>query len=468
MTDILVQNAIADVSNQIRASSQKVNYTDAFGVSIKDKVKALIISSASTGPYTQFAATPAAYICDLSDVQKLSTCACNYSGSASVTSCNNTQNPWTNGTVLKGAAAAPDQTAVSTRIRGLDAVLNNIWNEAQSQTALDIYLAYVALRADFVAENNNPTLLLNWYGVGLSPNVQGARLSNTNYAKICGANGSWVCGVGASCTWTVPAGATQVKFQVWGAGMGSTAGCCCGGAPFSSTGGYAEMVIRTTPGTQYSICAGCSCQRSCCSNETPGCGCASGVTGTGICCLQASGVGCYTANCNNMNFMRCQIGAGSACHKFQNPYCTSSGPCWCSYNDYCFSNSCETCGVVPAYPACCEPSSCSCATLACMLKDGPQNVMFGIIGGGCLETNNYGYHIRPPIINSDTGLEFTTGCTIQTFSSGTGCGGCNGFQWGTDNVWHPGHGGAATHVMGGDNSHKGDYGRGGMVQVSWI
>jgi hypothetical protein len=465
MTDILVQNAIADVSNQIRASSQKVNYADAFGTNLKDKVKALIISSASNGPYTQFLGVPAAYLCDLSDVQKISSCNCNYSGSGnSSTSQTNSTNPWTNGTVLKGQATAPDQAAISTRIRTLDPILNNIWNEAQTQTALDIYLAYIALKDTFTAENTT-AVLQNWYGVGISASVQGARLSSTNFLKVCGSG--WACGEGGACTWTVPAGATQLKFQVWGAGMGSTAGCCCGGAPFSSTGAYSEMVIKATPGSSYSICAGCSCQRSCCSNETPGCGCASGVTGPGICCLFASGVGCYTANCQNMNFMRCAVGVGSACYRFQNPYCTSSGACWCSYNDYCYSNSCETCGVIPAYPACCEPGACSCATLTCALIDGPRYTMFGIIGGGCLDTNNYGYHVRPPIINSDTGLQFAAGCTIQTFSSGTGCGGCNGWQWGAG-AWHPGHGGAATHVMGGDNSHKGDYGRAGMVQVSWI
>jgi len=467
MTDILVQNAIADVSNQIRASSQKVNYTDAFGTTLREKVKALIISSASAGPYTQFMGSPTAFLCDLSDYTKISVCACNYAGSGtSSTSQSNTQNPWTNGTALKGAATAPDQTSISTRIRLLDPVLNNIWNEAQSQTALDIYLAYLSLRDVFVAENNNPTVLQNWYGVGLSPNVPGARLSNTNFLKVCGASGSWSCGVGSTCTWTVPAGATQVKFQVWGAGQGSNPGCCCGGAPFGANGAYAEMVINATPGAQYSLCAGCSCQRSCCSNESVGCGCASGVTGPGICCLFASGMACYISNCNNLNWLRIQT-VGGACRRFQNPYCTDSGPCWCSNNEYCYSNSCATCGVVPIYPATCEQGACSCATLTAAIKDGPQVVVCGLHGGGCLETNNYGYHTRPPIINSDTGLQFTAGCQIQTFSSGSTCGGCNGWQWGPD-AWHPGHGGAGTHVMGGENTHKGDYGRAGMVQVSWI
>lgn len=467
MTDILVQNAIADVSNQIRASSQKVNYSDAFGTTLKEKIKSLIISSASSGPYTEFSASPSAYLCDLSHVQKISTCACNYSGSGtSVTACSNTNNPWTNGTVLKGYSQ-PTQAAMTARLTSMDTVLYNIWNESQTQVSLDIYLAYISLTNTFVSENNT-AVLQNWYGLaGFAPLIQGSKLSNTNFFKVCALNGAWVCGVGASCTWTVPAGATKAKFQVWGAGMGSNPGCCCGGAPFSSTGSYAEMVVCVTPGQQYTICAGCSCQKSCCGNETPGCGCASGVTGPTICCLQASGVGCYTMNCQNMNFMRCQIGAGSACYRFQNPYCTDSGPCWCDYNAYCYSNSCATCGVVPIYPACCEPTSCSCACIGVAVKDGAQNVMFGIIGGGCLDTNNYGYHTRPPIIDADTGLQFTAGCTVQSFSSGTSCGGCNGFQWGTT-AWHPGHGGAATHIMGGDNSHKGDYGRAGMVQVSWI
>lgn len=463
MTDILVQNAIADVSNQIRASSQKVNYTDAFGTSLKDKVKALIISSASSGPYTQFLGSPVAYICDLSDVNKISACACNYSGhGTSATSCTNTNNPWTNSTVLKGAATAPDQTAVATRIRVLDTVLNNIWNEAQTQTTLDIYLAYLALKDTFTAENTT-AVLQNWYGVGISPNVQGARLSATNVLKVCGT--CWVAGQGTSCTWTVPVGATQAKFQVWGAGQGSNSACCCGGSPFASTGAYSEMVIQVTPGSQYTICAGCSCCRRCCSNETPGCGCGSGVTGPGICCLFASGVGCYTSNCNDLNFTRCQVGAGGACYRFQNPSCTDSGPCWCNYNEYCYSNSCATCGVVPVYPACCQQGGCSCACANVAVSHGAQFTMFGIHGGGCLETSNYGYHTRPPIINSDTGLLFCDGCVIQTFTSGTCCGGCNG---GPNWTWHPGHGGAGTHMMGGSTDHQGDTGRAGMVQVSWI
>ena len=224
------------------------------------------------------------------------------------------------------------------------------------------------------------------------------------------------------------------------------------------------MTLCATPGDQYTICAGCSCMRWCCSNETPGCGCMSGVTGPGICCLKADGAGCYTANCNEMNYARCAVGAGSACHKFQNLYCTDSGPCWCSYGEYCFSGSCATCGVVAAYPACCYTAGCSCATNTKAVKHGVQYTMFGIHGGGCLDTNNYGYHIRPPIIDADTGLEFVGGCRCQTFTSGSCCGGCNASGW----TWHPGHGGAGTHMMGGSTDHQGDTGRGGMVQVSWI
>ena len=88
-----------------------------------------------------------------------------------------------------------------------------------------------------------------------------------------------------------------------------------------------------------------------------------------------------------------------------------------------------------------------------------------MIGGGCFDTNNYGCHVRPPILDSDTGLVFgcTQGCHCAYFTSGTCCGGCNGRNW----TYHPGHGGTYTHVMGGTNQHKGDTGRGGMVQISW-
>ena len=462
MADIIVQNSVKALTQAIQESAAKVNYTNTLGRSLEQHLDLLIRANAAAGPFALPTGTSTGYLCDLTETSKISSCLCNYSGSgiSSTASCN-TANPWTNGSVLKGATPSVSTAQLVNKILTLDPVLSGI-NSATTGVSLDIYLTYLGLKATYVSQNLT-SILQNWYGIGQSAN-DAAPLSSVNKLKVCGNN--WVCGEGASCTWTVPAGASKAKFQVWGAGQGSNPGCCCGGASFGETGAYAEMVINVTPGTQYSVCAGCSCSRFCCSSETPGYGCMSGVTGPGICCLKADGGHCYQANCDDMNAMRTSIGAGGVCHKFQNPYCTDSGPCWCSYGEYCYSNSCATCGVVPVYPSCCGYNNgCSCATEAAAVKHGPTMVMKGLHGGGCLDGSNYGYHIRPPVIDADTGLEYAGGCRCQTFTSGSECGGCLAAgNW----SWHPGYGGAGTHVMGGANSHKGDTGRGGMVQVSWI
>jgi hypothetical protein len=460
MADIIVQNAIDSVKTAIQESAQKFNYAGTLGQPLEAYLETLIRANITGGPYNNLIAPATGFLCDLTDMSKISSCLCNYSGSGTnSTAVSNTNNSWTNGTVLKGVSDL-SVAQVSDRFFALAPVLANI-SSLVTGMRLDVYMAYLKLKSTFTLENA-ASILLNWYGVGLGA-ADGKALSFTNRIKVCGTD--WKIGQGGSCTWTVPAGATCAKFQVWGAGQGSNPGCCCGGASFGENGAYAEMVIKVTPGNQYSICAGCSCSRYCCSSEPPGYGCMSGVSGTGICCLKADGAHCYQSNCDDYNGVRLTIGAGAICRRFQSIYCTSSGACWCGNGEYCYNNSCETCGVVPVYPGTCGYTvACSCATDLAVVKHGPQMSMCSMHGGGCLDQGNYGYHIRPPIINSDTGAEFTDGCRCQFFTSGTSCGGCNGKDWTT----HPGHGGAGTHIMGGDNTHKGDTGRGGMVQVSWI
>ena len=66
MADILVQNAIADVTQQIRSSSSKINYAAAFGTTLKAVVDSIIRAAPTTGPFASLLAAPTAYICDLS------------------------------------------------------------------------------------------------------------------------------------------------------------------------------------------------------------------------------------------------------------------------------------------------------------------------------------------------------------------------------------------------------------------
>ena len=459
MADILVQNAVESVKTAIYDNASGYNYNDLFGKSLADRVNELITDNPSAGPYTS-AGGATLYLCDLSDPSKISKCDCFYWGYGvnDPSTTKNANHFWVNGSVL--AAVGVGIPEISAELIALDTDLEKLYN-FDNTIQNDIYYAYLSQQSVFQASSNT-TVLSNWYGEGggnAAP--QGGKLGS-NVLKVCGAG--WKCGEGGTCNWTVPSGVTRVKFQAWGGGQGSNPACCCGGAPWSSTGSYSEVELDVTPGEAYTLCAGCSCQISCCSNTPPGCGCISGVTGPGICCFRAEGAGCFHENCQSMNYMRTNVSgnAGGACHKNQNPYCTSSGPCWCSYNEYC-QTGCATCGQVPVYANCCYMSICSCARTDRNAADGVQRGHIGIIGGSCLETNNYGYHTRPPIIDADTGDLFTAGCEMQTFTSGTSCGGCNAFNW----TKHPGMGGTATHVMGGTNSFKGDYGSGGMIQVSW-
>tara|TARA_B100000900_G_scaffold118626_1_gene100010 strand:- start:4435 stop:5838 length:1404 start_codon:yes stop_codon:yes gene_type:complete len=466
MADLIVQNASEKVKNAIAAASANINYADMLGMSLSAYLKQHIEANASDGVYTSASAASFA-ICDLSDKCLISWCQCSYAGSGQNCTCTyQTNSIWNAGNVLAAGAVTITQSDILNKFNAQSPkVLAKIYLIDNAAVQLAYYYAWLGLKDDFVADAN-ATVLENWYGVsaGGGSNVQGKRLSDSNYLKVCATN--WKYGYGpTTCTWTVPAGASTAKFQAWGAGKGTNPACCCGGAPFGMTGAYSEIVIKVTPGDTYTVCAGCSCSKYCCSNNEPGRGCASGVTGPGICCFNADGAHQNGGNCGALNMLRVNFGAGGACRRFQNPWCTDSGPCWCSYSEYCFDNSCATCGQVPVAPDCCNQNYCSCATSACKEVDGICYGHRGIVGGGCLDTNNYGWHARPPIIDADDGSHWdcTQGCYCASFSSNCCCGGCNGKDW----DWHPGHGGSYTHVMGGNNTHKADTGRAGMVQISW-
>lgn len=74
---------------------------------------------------------------------------------------------------------------------------------------------------------------------------------------------------GFCCLWTVPAGTTWAKFEVWGGG-GAGAGSCCCQQPqqAGASGTYARKTIRVNPGESYTVCAGGTtcCTTVCCGN----------------------------------------------------------------------------------------------------------------------------------------------------------------------------------------------------------
>lgn len=472
MADILINNAMQEVSNNFISSRSLVDYKSLFGVTLSSYLDTLIRAQQTAGPWAPYVGAVAQCpLYMLSCANQLISCNTNFggSGSSSTDYCGTIDNPWRNGVILQGGVSVSSADVVA-KVLELSTDLNQIYNSGtsgiQPVITTDITLAWTSLKNSYVTEALTD-ITASWYGVGVAPNTAGAKLGSNTF-KVCNTN--WKLGAGQTCTWTVPAGATVAKFQVWGAGGGSNPGCCCGGSPGGPTGAYAEATLNVTPGEAYVMCAGCSCNRYCCSSTAPGYGCMSGVTGPGICCLKADGGHCTEgSNRSNMYYLR-QLGIdgqpGGACCRYQSFYCTTSGPCWCSQGEYCFDNSCATCGHVAMYPDCCNFTlGCSCARTDRSPIDGLSNTVRGLAtGAGCLDTNNYGTHVRAPVISSDTGQMFLEGCFCMNFSSGTCCGGCRAKDW----TYHPGHGGAFTHIQGGTNQWYGDAGKAGMIQVSWV
>lgn len=260
---------------------------------------------------------------------------------------------------------------------------------------------------------------------------------------------------GATCSWTVPAGVTQAQFQLWGAGAGSGMGCCCGGSNFGSTGAFATVIIPVTAGSVYTLCAGCS---YCCyvdrTQNSDYENCPSYVTGTGLTNFCAKGG--FRSLYRQMTILQ----GGSPQCRYQAPGNTSSGPCICnSSTDYCFSNSCASCGLIPYTPDVAQTYYGTTTSGAKVLG------LPSIHSEACFDTNHYGYFRSPPMIGPCHTVQTGSQCCFA-WSSGS-CGGClcNG-SCGT--FPYPGMGGFGTHFMGGTTSgFTGDAGRGGMVRVTW-
>lgn len=56
--------------------------------------------------------------------------------------------------------------------------------------------------------------------------------------------------------WTVPAGISIAKFELWGAGGGGAGSNCCMQGVSGGSGAYAHKEISVTPGDRYTLCLG--------------------------------------------------------------------------------------------------------------------------------------------------------------------------------------------------------------------
>lgn len=267
--------------------------------------------------------------------------------------------------------------------------------------------------------------------------------------KVCRSAGNTFFNYGACCQWTVPAGATRARFQIWGAGGGSGAGCCCGGSVFGSSGAYASVIIPVTAGSTYTLCAGCaSCCFGCGANPVARIpGCPSFVTGTGLCNFCANGgqgsMGTWMAAYGKIN--PCRINCIG--YNYCGPYLCNGGA------DYCYSSSCACTGGVIPYVAGASYFGTTTSTTA-------PSIVYGIRGSWpTAGIRNYTICQDHPPIYCLSGS-----CTFN--SGGSTCAGCF-FRACCGILQVPGAGGFPTVVYGGCTSARSDFGRGGMVCVTF-
>ena len=288
------------------------------------------------------------------------------------------------------------------------------------------------------------------------PAVQGFAVCDTSNVKRCN----------ACCAWTVPAGATCARFQLWGAGGGSGGpGLCCGGSPFGATGAYASVTIPVTPGCVYTLCSGCAL--NCYSNCTAfgrGPGCPSFVTGFGLCNFCADGgQGSLSDWMAALGQTRTFMLTSSAVQ------CTTNyGPCICTSGTYFCFNSSTTQGEIPHTPG--------ASYYGTTTSETSPSIVYGIRGmwptlevgysnnpfTGCVYTVR---SCHPPIY----GFENRSRCVYEFMNNCcTFFGGCSVGNAQLGYLPIPGAGGYPTAVSGGFNSTAvGDAGRFGMVCVSF-
>ena len=289
----------------------------------------------------------------------------------------------------------------------------------------------------------------NWGAISNPP--AGVNITPGAANSLCVRDGTtWRIGV--CCQFSVPAGASNARFQIWGAGAGSGSGCCCGGSHFGGSGAYASIIIPVTPGDSYTLCAACAvcCY---CGWTGPYIAPASYVTGPRLCNFCAEG-----GVLNHLCWMSC-IRPSFPNRISTNCINTSCGPVYCnSGGDFCSTGY----GTPHTYGSLTPVAACN-TFYGCATNGTPAQGLNGMWGCFCSNTSAVVIATHPPIY----GFENVSQCQLQPANSGW-VGGAMCYR--ADNVdfmRYPGAGGSVTNPRGGCNSPNADSGRFGMVCVTW-
>ena len=271
--------------------------------------------------------------------------------------------------------------------------------------------------------------------------------------KVCDTSNYRRCG--CCCGWTVPAGTSCARFQVWGAGGGSASSCCCGGSPNGGSGAYASVIMPVTPGQSYTLCAGCA---YCCYTERAQMtadGCPSYVQGQGLTNFCAEG-GESNIFCERK----------TRCHYIPNQSnsCQYMGGCICNNgSDYCEEN---TQTPSPGYPQNRMdgnmPVAASCKTHYGTATGG---TVYGIPGTFSFWKHNHGSYNQCMKHGGTYGFPTCSCCNATMSNENTGC--CYQACYCQAMCCIPGAGAWGYSTCGGDTNGCADIGKTGMVCVSY-
>jgi hypothetical protein len=293
--------------------------------------------------------------------------------------------------------------------------------------------------------------------------------------KVCDTSGFFRCG--ACCAWTVPAGVTCARFQLWGAGSSSGAAGCCGGAPFGGSGAYASVIMPVTAGWAYTLCAGCAfCCYGSWNTQSNSNGCASFITGcnlTNFCAM--GGIGNICTQLLDRNVYYFVTGTVDSI-----PACTTLaylGYCLCATG----SSFCSTAISTPyshGGTLCCTSGFASEPHSMLQMYHSSATVYGTAVGGTVYGINGAysefcanphcmcGYMKHPPIYGFGSSSQCSFAFTAST-GGGNYCSASSSFGAVTPSLQIPGAGGFAMQTNGGCVSVCGDAGRMGMVCVSY-
>jgi hypothetical protein len=240
---------------------------------------------------------------------------------------------------------------------------------------------------------------------------------------------------------------------------------------WGGSGAYASVILPVTAGCQYTICAGCA---ACCTTTDAGSGavpgCASYVTGFGLCNFCAEGgesspYGWLQRASPAMSGQGICVIMNNGGYINRGIKSTIYGWCMCNGGGFCW-NTCSGRDVIPF--------STSCKTWYGCITNPNKGCHFVIGAPGMFNSMNTtaagdGWDgwtsdvcstvTHPPIVN----LTCDTCCKVM---GGVSCGGivqhihCGVFPF-------PSRGGASTSATGGVGNCAGGVGGGGMVIVEW-